>query len=294
MRRVIVYGMGADFRENYDIMRSMERRGEFEIIAVTDKKVEQEYEYDDLRVIPPGLIPSLSFDYIYVVSRGYFSEIADDLMTVWGVDRSQILSFFLLTTEGMTLDLYERLCAKRWSILSNICFGGLLSHQFGLEHRSPLKNLYIAERDLMKYTENIEYYLAQEPVFDHWEQAKGIHDESRFPVLRLDDILLNCNHDTDVDTALAKYARGAAKVDPDALMVIMITDDARVEKEFQQRPLGCPRLCISSVENHSPKTLYIEAGGSLDLFEKANAIPGDPAYFDMLVDLLLGKEEFIY
>ena len=82
MRRVIVYGMGAVFRENYDIMRSMERRGEFEIIAVTDKKVEQEYEYDGLRVIPPGLIPSLPFDYIYVVSRGYFSEIADDLMTV--------------------------------------------------------------------------------------------------------------------------------------------------------------------------------------------------------------------
>ena len=294
MKRVIVYGMGTDFRDNYDLMRSMEGRGEFVITAVTDKKVEQEREYDGLRVVPPAAILTLPFDYVYVVSRSYFSEIADDLMATWGIARSRILSFFLFTTQGMSLDLYEELSAKRWSILCNNCFGGLLSHQFGLEHRSPLKNLFITECDLIKYAENIEYYLAQEPVFDHWEQAKTIYDKSRYPVLRLDDILLNCNHDTDPETALARYAHGAAKVDPEALMVVMITSDAKMENEFQRRPLGCPRLCISSVENHSPKTLYIEAGSSLDLSAKANAIPGDPAYFDMLVGFLSGKEEFIY
>ena len=286
--------MGHDFHENYDLIRSMERRAEFEILGVTDKKIDQEYEYDGLRIIPPDYIQTISFDYLYVVSRAYFSDITDDLIAKWGVARSRILSFFLFTMPGMTLNLYEKLSAKRWSILCNNCFGGLLSHQFGLEHRSPLKNLFIMDSDLIKLAESIECYLAQEPVFDHWEQAKTVYDESRYPVLRLDDILLYCNHDTDPDVALAKYARGAAKIDPEALMVIMITSSAKVEHEFQKRSFGCPKLCISSAESHSPKTLYIESDSGLDLITKANAIPGDSAYFDILVNLLLGKEEFVY
>ena len=294
MKRVVIYGMGHDYRENYDLIRSMEQRGEIEILCVTDKKVEQECEIDGLRIVPPAVLPSVPFDYIFVVSKAFFSEIVDELVNERGIERSRILSFFIIMMPGMTLDLYWELYSKRWSILCNNCFGGLLSHQFGIEHRSPLKNLYIYERDLIRFAENVTHYLAQEPVFDHWQEAQTCYDESRYPVLRLDDILLFCNHNTDADVARAKFMRGAAKVDPDALMLIMVTSHAKIEREFQEHNFGCPKLCISSVKDHMPKTLYVPADDYLDLLAKANAIIPDPAYLEVLVGLLLGKEEFIY
>ena len=294
MKKVVLYGMGHDYRENYDFIRSMERRGEIELIGVSDKNVEQECVIEGLQVVVPERIPFLSFDYILVASKAFFSEIARELVHMRGIPRSRILPFALFLMPGMTFELYEELCAKRWSILCNNCFGGLLSYHFGLEHRSPLKNLFIADRDLIRFADNITHYLGQEPVFDHWRESPGYYDEKRYPVLRLDDIFLNCNHDVDSDTALATYARRVAKVDPNALLLVLVTDNKKAERAFQGHFFGCPKLCISSVENHSEKTLYLAADFHSHLLNKANALPGNPAYFNLFVNLLLGKEEFIY
>lgn len=294
MKKVVIYGMGHDYRENYDFMRSMEQRGEIEILAVSDKKVEHSCVIDGLQAVAPERIPFLPFDCILVASKAFFSEIARELVSVHGISRSRILPLFLFLIPGMTFELHEEICAKRWSILCNNCFGGFLSYRFGLEHRSPFKNLFIADGDLIRFADNIEHYLAQEPVFVCWKESPGYYDEKRYPVLRLDDILLNCNHDTDPDEALATYARRVAKVDPSALLLVLVTDDEGIEREFQEHFFGCPKLCISSVENCSEKTLHLSADNRIDLQNKANDLLGNPAYSRLFIDLLLGKEEFVY
>ena len=294
MKKVVIYGMGNDYRENYDFIRSMERSGDIEILGVSDKNAERSCVIDDLRVIPPERVQIMPFDYILVASKAFFSEIARELVNKWGIARSRIKPLFLFLMPGMTFELHEELCAKRWSILCNNCFGGFLSYQFGLEHRSPLKNLFIADRDLIRFADNITHYLAQEPVFDHWRESPGYYDEKKYPVLRLDDIMLNCNHDTDPHTACATYARRAAKIDPNALLLVLVTDDAEMERAFQEHDFGCPKLCISSVENHFEKTLYLPADSRIDLQNKANNLPGNPAYTDLFISLLLGEEKFVY
>ena len=292
MRKVIIYGMGHDFHEHYEHIRLMEQRGEIEILGISDKTVTEEGEHGGLRVVPSSSITQIPFEYLFVTSRKYSDEITDELVNERGIDRARIVPFDFFSMPGMTLELREKLNARRWSIVCNNCFGGILSHQFGLEHRSPFKNLFVYQEDLIRYVENITHYLAQSPVFDRWEQAKTAYDEDRYPVLRLDDILFFCNHDIDSDAAIADFERRAAKVDPERLMLIMITDSREVERAFQERTFGCPKLCISSVREHAPKTLYIEADNYLDLQSRANEIPNNPAYCDFLVSLLLGSEEF--
>lgn len=66
---------------------------------------------------------------------------------------------------------HKKLCRKNQnklknhdvSIISMNCTGGILSHDLGLQFKSPTVNLFFRAEDFIKFCENIEHYFEKLP-----------------------------------------------------------------------------------------------------------------------------------
>lgn len=60
--------------------------------------------------------------------------------------------------EKRNIENRKRLKNKEISIISTNCIGGVLSHDLGLQFKSPTVNLFFRAEDFIKFCENLEYY----------------------------------------------------------------------------------------------------------------------------------------
>lgn len=81
----------------------------------------------------------------------------------------------------------NKLINNRFSILSTNCIGGIIYHNLSIQFQSPTVNLWIKNRDYIKMIQNLKYYLEQELV-------EVIDKEVKYPIGRIDDVLIHFNH----------------------------------------------------------------------------------------------------
>lgn len=113
----------------------------------------------------------------------------------------------------------RRIQNRSFSIISNTCIGGVISHDLGLQFLSPTVNLYIRPCDFVKFCADLRGYLELEPI-----EVTG--DSSFFalpdyPVAMLGDITLYCKHYADFAAAKAAWERRKSLIDWDNLFFIM-------------------------------------------------------------------------
>ena len=293
MKRVILYGLGHDYRAHFNHVRLLEETGQIEVLGVSDRSVDRHGKRDGYPLIVPNELTDYPFDYILLMSWSHEADILDDLVSLHGISRDRIAPFRVLAIPDITMDAYDEIRKKRWSILCNNCFGAILSHQFALEHRSPFKNLFLRDFDFVKFMQDPNRYLGKTPVFKKWDTRKGPSDKSEYPVLELDDILIRCNHHSDPDLAIADWCRRAAKLDLNRLLSIFITMSDERERDFFDVQVDYPRLCISSSPNHRPESAYIESSERFDFLDKSNQIAFHSFGPVNTVNLLLGRNDFL-
>lgn len=102
---------------------------------------------------------------------------------------------------------------KDFTIISNNCIGGVISHDLGLKFLSPTVNLYIEPHDFVKFVSNLEFYLDQE--FTEIESYKD------YPVGRLYDILVYFKHYDTFDEAVVKWNERKERINYNNLFVMM-------------------------------------------------------------------------
>ena len=67
------------------------------------------------------------------------------------LDTEKLLGDWIVCIPGFTLDKYRQLQRSRLSIFAINCFGGLVSHTFGLPFRTPIINMFILEQDRVRF-----------------------------------------------------------------------------------------------------------------------------------------------
>ena len=93
----------------------------------------------------------------------------------------------------------ERLLTEDVSIISANCNGGIISHDLGLQFRSPTVNLFIPAEDFIRFCENLPHYMSVETMTECTDPA--VTKNVDYPVARLDDILLFLVHYSSVEEA---------------------------------------------------------------------------------------------
>ena len=149
-----------------------------------------------------------------------------------------------------------------FSLLCNNCNGGIISHDLGLQFRSPTINLFFYGDHFFRFCENLDYYLAQELVVCENPQHKP---EIEYPVCLLDDLELHFLHYSSFSEAKEKWDSRTRRINKDNLFIMWSFYDftdiellqrfdklpfqnkvAFTEKEFPEYPSA---FCVRNYED---------------------------------------------
>lgn len=119
----------------------------------------------------------------------------------------------------------RRLRNDNFTILAPTCIAGVIYHELGKEFLSPTINMWMYDKDFLRFVHNLDHYLSCELRF-----VSGIDPT---PTAYLDDILLHFNHYHSDAEAREKWEVRKKRVRKDNLYIIMadqpdggmVTDD---------------------------------------------------------------------
>lgn len=109
--------------------------------------------------------------------------------------------------------LRRKLKNTNFTLLAPTCIAGVMYHELGHPFLSPTINLWMYDKDFLRFVHNLRHYLSCELRF-----VQGIDDT---PTAYLDDILIHFNHYHTEEEAAAKWYERAKRVNYDNLYIIM-------------------------------------------------------------------------
>lgn len=130
---------------------------------------------------------------------------------------------------------------KRFTIISNNCWGGYIYRLFGLPYQSPTIGLFIMPEDYIKLVKNLEYYLLKNEIsFISPEESKHKNELCNhegfgsYPIGRLDDIEIFFVHYKDEKEAKEKWDRRLKRVNWDNLIIKFNDQNGCTEKQIME------------------------------------------------------------
>lgn len=121
----------------------------------------------------------------------------------------------------------KRLKNKDFSIFSINCTGGCMSHDLGLEFRSPFVNLFLWPEDYLKFLSDPQRYLSLPLEFTQ-------EQEISYPVARLGDVTVYFKHYETEEQARAAWQRRTKRVNWENLFVLMTDRDGCTEDHLRR------------------------------------------------------------
>lgn len=149
---------------------------------------------------------------------------------------------------------------KDFTIISNNCWGGLISQKYGLPYRSPTCGLLILGEDYIKFCENLKHYLSQKLEFIEFDDGKysNLFKDTQFPVAKLDDIEVYFMHYSSAEEASDKWYRRAKRINWDCIIYKISereTFTSEIMKKFAELPLK--NKLIFATQKYSEDTVVI-------------------------------------
>lgn len=288
--KVVVWGTGAVYNKHVNLLKYYELKNEIEIIAITSKDLSVKVRsLDGFTAIEPKKLKQLKYDYLLIMNDVFYNEIRETAMKM-GVKAEKILHYKILEIPHLVFEQYIKLKESRISIISNNCWGGTVYNTLGLECISPFKNLFLEDDSYLRMLNDLQYYIQCEPTFGG--KAIDIHSGKKYPILKLDDVLVHCNHDDDYESAIQNWNRRLKKINMDNLFIEMYTDKKESAEKFIQLnrftkkvcfvPFECTQKCLCHLDLYSEQTEFWETVLS-------NAAIGKNGLAYNIIDLLNGE-----
>lgn len=253
--KIVLWGLGYIYNQIKNSLSYFELSNQIEIVGATASYRSKESVIDGYTIYPCEKLMYLDFDYIVILSDNYFEDIAETAFKL-GISKEKLLSYKLFLIPNINLKEYILLKDQRISILSNNCWGGVVYSTLGLECMSPTKNLFFEDKDYIKFIKNIELYLKETPTYSR--DGVDVNSFKTYPVLKLKDIEIHCNHSNSPEAAINDWVRRANKINLNNLFVQMYTDKEDVAKEFLEIPGLIKKYCFVPWEDNHECTIYVD------------------------------------
>lgn len=110
-----------------------------------------------------------------------------------------------------------RLTNPNPTVFASNCNGGVMTHDLGLQFRSPTVNLFIRPKEYVRFLDNLQHYL---------HEAQFVPGGGTdYPVGILDDIRVDFVHYQSFDEAVAKWNSRLDRIDLDNAFYVMTERD---------------------------------------------------------------------
>ncbi len=292
--RTVIWGTGEVYNAYYNALRYFVSKGSIDICGIVSKDLTGKCRMlDEYSVLIKEQIEWNTIDLVIVMSRRYFTQILQEAKECCG-ERTEIISYKAMEIPYLDLEKYIRLKNENISIISNNCWGGIVSSTLGLECLSPFKNLFFEDEDFLKVISNLKQYMDSQPEFYRYDM--DIHSGKRYPVLRLLDVDIHCNHSKNPDEAVADWNRRRKKINYSNLFYEMYTDEDRIADIFLSVTEQNRRICFfpKKRDNTEKKGMvYVNlANEKKELWEAVNRYAGSGGTRIDLLKLLMGEADF--
>lgn len=134
----------------------------------------------------------------------------------------------------------QRLKKKKFTIISNNCWGGYIYRCFNSMYQSPTVGLFIMPDDYLRFVNNLEYYIKDcnlsfiKPEESHNYQELRKHKEfGSYPIGMLDDIEICFMHYKTEKEAKEKWERRCRRIAWDNLIVKFCDQNECTKKHIE-------------------------------------------------------------
>lgn len=147
------------------------------------------------------------------------------------------------------------------TFVSQNCIGGVLYHMLGIPFSSPTINMFIEDENFVKLAERPEHYfsLDAEPYEEAHVDQVG-EDRLVYPIIRVDDILLCCQHFKNCREAVEAWNKRRLRVNYDRLFVIACSWNLSEREDLVKRvnDLPCPVVIFTTEDYHLPHCVKLQ------------------------------------
>lgn len=129
----------------------------------------------------------------------------------------------------------KKLDNKDFSLITQNCIGGVIYDDLGLQFTSPTINMFIEDDNFVKLVENLEHYMKIKPkkVTDCY--VDPIDNNIKYPIIKIDDIKINCLHYRDCNQAIEDWERRKKRINFDNIIVIANSWNLHENKKLIER-----------------------------------------------------------
>lgn len=260
MFNTVLWGTGEIYNTHLNGIRYFELTRQIKVAGILSEDISDKQSIlDGYPVLDKNQIYWEDIDLIIVMSQRYLEEIISEIKRI-AVDRIRVISFRAIEIPDINIAEYIRLVDKKISIISNNCWGGLVYRTLGIECRSPFKNLFLKDYDYLKVISDLERYMCCEPEFVRF--GIDMHSKEKYPVLKILDVEIHCNHTKNVKTAVAEWNRRRKKLNLDNIFFEMYTENKNVADQFISITESKKRICffpkIRSTDKDEKGMIYVD------------------------------------
>lgn len=141
----------------------------------------------------------------------------------------------------------SRLKNKNFTILAPTCIAGVIYHELGQKFNSPTINLWMYDKDFLKFVHNLKEYLSYDLRF--------VHGIDPTPTAYCGDILIHFNHYHSDAEANEKWIERKCRVNYDNLFIIMADQpDGGIithEDMLSLKEIDCRGKVVLTVKDYS-------------------------------------------
>ncbi|MCW6681985.1 DUF1919 domain-containing protein [Aerococcaceae bacterium NML160702] len=147
----------------------------------------------------------------------------------------------------------KKLKNTNFTILSSNCVAGVLYHELGLKFLSPTINMFMSPKDFIRFLRQPHKY------FGVTMELIGYRDD--YPIVRIDDIVVNCVHYKSMEEFQDKWNARAKRIQWDNLYVMMMERDGCTYEdlcEFDELPYEHKVVFVHKPMPEIRSAVYIE------------------------------------
>lgn len=256
MEKLILWGNSSKIDNVTATVERFAKEGDIEVIGICLKERacgEMAYRYPAVEVNAPVWSTA---DCVLVCTEHFTDE---DIREVFGAGakREQLVPCRLIDMKGFSFSRYMKLVRSRISILSNVCWGGLTYHYFGLPFLSPTINLIFDDDGYIRFLENLEAMLKKEPVFQYMKY--NAEEDLNYPVFDLGGTKIYMYHCKNREQGFSEWKRRSPRVNFDDLLVTMVTSSEEAAARFDALPFN-KKVCFVPFKTKLKSCVYIDCG----------------------------------
>jgi len=259
--------------------------------ATANAKFQLQRDGKDIPFVPLDEVATQNFDVLLVVGAKKIgmSEVVK-VARRRKIPDEKLLGDWIVCIPGFTLEKYRKLQRSRLSIFSLNCFGGIISNYLGLPFRSPFVNMFLLEKDFVRFLRAPRVYMEEKLILNgtRWEENLKFD----YPIFTLGNVDVHMNHYRDFDEAKKIWSRRKERINWYNLFVTMYTDSKETSRAFDELPFG-KKVCFVPFKSDLDSAWYInsEIKNASELWDIVNHFGfGDPVYYDPFDMLLYGKK----